>query len=334
MEKPRICAHKICAHKISGHKICAHKISAHDLGKSYGDVTALTGVTVTAEAGRILGVLGHNGAGKTTLVDILATRVAPTAGRAEVCGFDVLEDAAQVRRRIGVAAQFVAVDEGLSGRANLVLLARLLGARRRQAEGRAAELLTVFGLDDAADRLPATYSGGMRRRLDLAAALLGRPEVLFLDEPSTGLDPVARVELWGAIGKLAADGTTVVLTTQDLQEAEALATDIVVLGAGHVVARGTPAELKGDIAGRTATVTVADPASLEQAGAVLLAAGFPSLPDACRNTLTTALPQPGAVADLVRTLDRSGVGVADIAVAEPTLNDVYFALHRAGWKRP
>jgi len=164
--------------------------------------------------------------------------------------------------------------------------------------------------------------------------LLGRPEVLFLDEPSTGLDPVARVELWDVIGKLAADGTTVVLTTQDLQEAEALATDIVVLGAGHVVARGTPAELKGDVAGRTATVTVADPAVLEQAGVVLLAAGFPSLPDPFRKTLTTALPQPGAVADLVRALDRSGVGVADIAVAEPTLNDVYFALHRAGWKTP
>jgi len=310
------------------------RIRTHGLGRSYGDVTALTGVSVTAEAGRVLGVLGHNGAGKTTLVDILATRVAPTSGRAEVCGFDVFEDAPEVRRRIGVAAQFVALDEGLSGRANLVLLARLLGARRRQAEDRAAELLTVFGLDDAAERLPATYSGGMRRRLDLAAALLGRPEVLFLDEPSTGLDPVARVELWDVIGKLAADGTTVVLTTQDLQEAEALATDIVVLGAGHVVARGTPAELKGDVAGRTATVTVADPAVLEQAGVVLLAAGFPSLPDPFRKTLTTALPQPGAVADLVRALDRSGVGVADIAVAEPTLNDVYFALHRAGWKTP
>lgn len=308
------------------------RISTRDLGKSYGDVRALSGVTLRADPGRVLGVLGHNGAGKTTLVDVLATRTVPTAGRAEVCGFDVLEDPAEVRRRIGVAAQFVAVDETLSGRANLVLLARLLGARRRVAQDRAARLLTVFGLDDAADRLPATYSGGMRRRLDLAGALLGKPEVLFLDEPSTGLDPVARLELWETIRKLTSDGTTVVLTTQDLQEAEALATDIVVLGAGHVVARGTPAELKSGIGARTATVTVADPLLFEYAAGVLLAAGFPNLPDPLRNTLTTAVPDPRAVADLVRTLDHCGVPIADLATVEPTLNDVYLALHRTGWK--
>ena len=214
------------------------------------------------------------------------------------------------------------------------MLARLLSARRRVAGDRAARLLTVFGLDEAADRLPTTYSSGMRRRLDLAAALLGRPEVLFLDEPSTGLDPVARVELWETIRKLAADGTTVVLTTQDLQEAEALATDVVVLGAGHVVAGGTPAELKAGIGARTATVTVSDPLLFEYAAGVLLAAGFPSLPDPHRNILAAALPDPGAVADLVRTLDHYGVRVADLAVTEPTLNDVYLALHRTGWRAP
>jgi ABC-2 type transport system ATP-binding protein len=305
------------------------RVTTRDLGKSYGDVRALTGVTLRAGPGRVLGVLGHNGAGKTTLVDVLATRAAPTRGSAHVCGFDVLEDAAEVRRRIGVAAQFVAVDETLSGRGNLVLLARLLGARRRVAEERAAALLSAFGLAEAADRLPATYSGGMRRRLDLAGALLGRPEVLFLDEPSTALDPVARTELWETIRKLSADGTTVVLTTQDLQEAEALATDVVVLG--QVVAGGTPAELKADFGSRTATVTVADPLLFEYAAGILLATGFPSLPDPHRNTLTTILPEPQAVAGLVRTLDHYGIGVGDLAIAEPTLNDVYLALHRTGW---
>jgi ABC-2 type transport system ATP-binding protein len=246
----------------------------------------------------------------------------------------VRRDGAEVRRRIGVTGQFVALDEALSGRANLVLLARLLGANRQQAESRSTYLLGVLGLTDAADRKPSTYSGGMRRRLDLAAGLLGRPEVLFLDEPTAGLDPVGRLELWTVVRALAADGTTVVLTTQDLQEAEELATDVVVLAAGQVVARGTPATLKANIGDRVATVTVADVGLLEKAVSVLIGANLAAvaLPATGRPLLAVPMPEAARVVDLVRTLDQFSIPIADITLAEPTLNDVYLALHYAGWK--
>jgi ABC-2 type transport system ATP-binding protein len=307
------------------------RIEAVDLGKSYGPVNALTGVTLRVEAGTVLGVLGHNGAGKTTLIDILATRTLPTAGRAWVCGFDVVRFGHHVRRNIGMAGQFVAVDEGMSGRDNLILIARLLGASRRAARERAVELLEAFGLTEVAGRRVGRYSGGMRRRLDLAMSLLGRPSVLFLDEPTTGLDPVSRTDLWGFVERLAAEGTTVVLTTQYLDEADRLADEIVVLAAGSVVASGTPASLKAGVGHRTATVRLADPGATLGAEAALTRLGMRPVADAAQCTLRLAVSAAGEIAVLVRALDTAGVPIVDLTVAEPTLDDVYLALYRAAW---
>ena len=305
----------------------ALRIEAVELGKSYGPVTALAGVTLRVGAGTVLGVLGHNGAGKTTLIDILATRTLPSAGRASVCGFDVVRFGHHVRRHIGIAGQFVAVDEAMSGRDNLILIARLLGASRRQARERAGELLDAFGLVEAADRRVGTYSGGMRRRLDLGMSLLGRPAVLFLDEPTTGLDPVSRKDLWGFVRRLAEDGTTVVLTTQYLDEADQLAASIVVLAAGTVVASGTPAELKAGVGRRTATVRFADPAATVAAEATLGRLGLRPLADPAQCVVRVPVSGAGEIVMLVRALD----SVVDLSVAEPTLEDVYLALHRAAW---
>ncbi|HEY4021944.1 MAG TPA: ATP-binding cassette domain-containing protein, partial [Pseudonocardiaceae bacterium] len=204
-------------------------IEVSGLSKRYGEVAALVDITLEVGRGVVLAILGHNGAGKTTLIDILSTRLPPSAGTAVVCGFDVVRQGRHVRRRIGVVGQFAAVDDALSGRDNLKLVARLLGANARQAGARASELIATFELDDAADRPARTYSGGMRRRLDLAAGLVGAPQVLFLDEPTTGLDPVSRIGLWTTVAQLATSGTTVVLTTQYLDEADRLADRVVVL---------------------------------------------------------------------------------------------------------
>jgi ABC-2 type transport system ATP-binding protein len=303
------------------------RIEAVDLGKSYGPVTALTRVTLRVGAGTVLGVLGHNGAGKTTLIDILATRALPSAGRAAVCGFDVVRFGQHVRRHIGMAGQFVAVDEAMSGWDNLILIARLLGASRRQARERAGELLDSFGLVEAAGRRVATYSGGMRRRLDLAMSLLGRPQVLFLDEPTTGLDPVSRTDLWGFVERLAGDGTTVVLTTQYLDEADRLADSIVVLAAGSVVASGSPASLKAGVGRRTAVVRFADPAATVAAETALSRLGLRPLADPAGCLVRVPVAGAGEIVMLVRTLD----SVVDLTVAEPTLDDVYLALYRASW---
>lgn len=309
-------------------------IEATDLGKSYGQVHALSGVSLQVKAGTVLGVLGHNGAGKTTLIDILATRVRPTAGTATVCGWDVVQFGQHVRRHIGMTGQFAAVDDTMSGRRNLVLFARLLGASRSVARERADELLNQFGLREAADRRAGTYSGGMRRKLDLAASLIGRPDVLFLDEPTTGLDPVSRAELWRAIHGLAAAGTAVVLTTQYLEEADHLADDIVVLGLGSVVARGTPASLKAGVGQRTATVQFADPLVTGSACDVLERVGLGSQPDLQRGTAVVPLRAAADIAALVRALDTAGVAIGDLTVAEPSLDDVYLALHRNSWQNP
>ena len=230
--------------------MAASMISTRDLTKSYDGVHALRGVSLEVAEGTVLGLLGHNGAGKTTLVNILATLLPPSGGSATVAGHDVVRDSRAVRGCIGLTGQFASVDEKLSGYDNLVLIARLLGARAGQARERAEELLEVFDLTAAGRRLCRTYSGGMRRRLDVAASLVGRPRVIFLDEPSTGLDPASRISLWETVEALVAEGTTVLLTTQYLEEAERLADTVAVLAQGTVVAAGTPSELKSRVGER------------------------------------------------------------------------------------
>jgi ABC-2 type transport system ATP-binding protein len=301
-------------------------IAVTDLAKQYGGVTALAGINLTVARGAVLAVLGHRGAGKTTLIDILSTRVRPSAGTARVCGYDVVRHGRAVRRRIGVTGQFAAVDNALSGRGNLVLIARLLGAKPRQALARATELIAAVGLEDAADRPAGTYSGGPRRRLDLAAGLVGAPQVLFLDEPATGLDPVSRAGLWTIVEGLAARGTTVVLTTRYLGEADRLADHVVVLRCGHVTVSATPAQLKARLGTRIATLTFGTEPTLRRAVDALsrlgLAAGRAGL------VLTVPLTAPGDVPVVLRALDVAGAPLRDLTVTEPTLDDVYLSPHR------
>ncbi|MEC3982760.1 ATP-binding cassette domain-containing protein [Amycolatopsis sp. H20-H5] len=301
-------------------------ITVSGLAKRYGEVTALADVSLVVETGTVLGVLGHNGAGKTTLIDVLSTRAKPSAGHARVCGFDVVRDGHQVRRRIGVTGQFAGVDDGLSGRDNLVLVARLLGANGHQARARARDLIDVFGLGDAAERPAKTYSGGMRRRLDLAAGLVGSPQVLFLDEPTTGLDPMSRTGLWEMVERLSSNGTTVVLTTQYLEEADRLADHIVVLGLGRVTVSGTPAQLKARLGERTATISFGSELATRRALDALSKLGMPATTSGF--VLGVALTGPADLAVLVRTLDSAGAPLKDLTVKEPTLDDVYLSLHR------
>ncbi|GGN13027.1 daunorubicin ABC transporter ATPase [Lentzea pudingi] len=299
-------------------------IEAHEVSKKFGDVNALDGVSVTAKKGTVLGLLGHNGAGKTTLVNLLTTMLPPSGGTARVAGFDVVKQSHEVRSRIGLTGQFAAVDEQLSGHDNLVLIARLLGASRRQAHQRADDLLEQFDLTDAAKRNAKTYSGGMRRRLDLAASLVGNPEVLFLDEPTTGLDPASRLAMWEIVEKLVADGTTVLLTTQYLDEADRLADQITVLSHGKVVASGTSAELKAQVGQRTVTVTLD---SVSEVDLALKAVGSVGLhPVAEGLTLTTPVSASRDLATVVRALDDNGLEAHEIGLKEPTLDDVYLTL--------
>ncbi|GGU42329.1 ATP-binding cassette domain-containing protein [Lentzea flava] len=299
-------------------------IEAADVSKKFGDVHALDGVSVTAKKGSVLGLLGHNGAGKTTLVNILTTMLPLSSGSARVAGFDVAKQGHEVRSRIGLTGQFAAVDEQLSGHDNLVLIARLLGASRRQAHQRADDLLEQFDLTDAAKRNAKTYSGGMRRRLDLAASLVGRPEVLFLDEPTTGLDPASRMAMWEIVEKLVADGTTVLLTTQYLDEADRLADTITVLSHGKVVASGTSAELKAQVGQRTVTVTLDSASEVDTALKAINAVGLHPVAEGL--TLTTPVSASRDLATVVRALDDNGLEAHEIGLAEPTLDDVYLTL--------
>ncbi|GAB3497445.1 ATP-binding cassette domain-containing protein [Nocardiopsis coralliicola] len=300
-------------------------IRAEGLVKQYKETRALDGVDLTARRGSVLGVLGPNGSGKTTTVRILATLLRPDAGRAWVDGHDVAADPHEVRRTIGLTGQYAAVDQDLTGTQNLILIARLLGFTRRGAQLRAAELLDRFALADAAGRPASTYSGGMRRRLDLAASLVGRPSVLYLDEPTTGLDPHSRNGLWDVVRGLVADGVTVLLTTQYLEEADQLADDIVVLDHGRVISRGTPDELKERAGAQVLQVRPADPAQLEAAGRVVeLATGGEVRTQA--STASASVTDPAVMPEVVRRLDDAGIAVAELNLRRPSLDEVFLAL--------
>jgi oleandomycin transport system ATP-binding protein len=307
-----------------------YAIQAEGLVKRFGDTVALDGVDLAARTGSVLGVLGPNGAGKTTAVRILATLLRPDGGRATVSGHDVVRDAHQVRQLIGLTGQYASVDEMLTGTENLVMLGRLLDLPRREAKARAAELLERFELWDARDRAAKTYSGGMRRRLDLAASLVGRPSVLFLDEPTTGLDPHARGELYEVIRGLLSDGVTVLLTTQYLEEADLLADEIAVIDRGKVIAQGTPDRLKSQVGGQVLQVRPVDERDRETvAGLVSMVTGDGI---AIEGDLVTApVADPAVLPKVVRHLDDAGVLVAELTLRRSSLDEVFLALtgHRA-----
>ncbi|OLT16074.1 daunorubicin/doxorubicin resistance ABC transporter ATP-binding protein DrrA [Actinomadura sp. CNU-125] len=303
-----------------------HGFETEGLVRRFGGTTALDGVDLAAGRGRVLGLLGPNGAGKTTVIRILATLLRPDAGRAAVAGFDVVRSPARVRERIALSGQHTSVDEELTGRANLIMIGGLLDLPRRRAAERAGELLGRFGLDEAADRPVAGYSGGMRRRLDLAASLVGRPEVVFLDEPSAGLDPGKRDELWQLIRDLAADGVTVLLTTQYLEEADALADTITVIDAGRVVAAGPPAELKRRIGGHTIAVRLDDPADAGRAAAILAAVAGRAPELAARTELAVPVTGADALFETTARFREERIGVAELSLRLPSLDEVFHAL--------
>jgi daunorubicin resistance ABC transporter ATP-binding subunit len=303
-------------------------ILAESLKHTFGDVVALDELDLEVDAGSVFGLLGPNGAGKTTLVRILATLLRPTGGRARVLGRDVVAEPLAVRRRIGLAGQFAAVDAELTGRENVEMVARLYRLPAAEARRRADDVLERFGLVEAADRRVATYSGGMRRRLDLAAGLIGRPPVVLLDEPTTGLDPRSRQELWRIVDELHREGTTVLLTTQYLEEADRLAQRIAVVDHGRIAAQGTPAELKATVGGNVLSVRVADPADIADASAVLAGMGADEQPqvDTADGEIRVAVSDPAASAEAIRRLDARRLPVAAVELQRPSLDDVFLAL--------
>jgi oleandomycin transport system ATP-binding protein len=302
-------------------------IEAEGLVKVFGKVRALDGIDMVAREGSVFGLLGPNGAGKTTAIRILSTLLRPDAGRARVGGHDVVRQAEQVRRLIGLTGQYAAVDELLSGQENLFMIGRLLGFPGSAAKARAKELLEAFDLSDAATKKVKAYSGGMRRRLDLAASLVGRPRFLYLDEPTTGLDPKSRIELWSMIRGLVADGTTVLLTTQYLEEADRLADEIVVVDRGRVIAAGTPEQLKTRVGGHVLLARPADPVDLAATEHILT-----SFADGSEGTytdgqvVTVRVDDRSALGQVVRSLDDAGIIVDDLSLRRPSLDEVFLAV--------
>jgi oleandomycin transport system ATP-binding protein len=310
--------------------VVTYAFETEGLVKRFAGVTALAGVDLAARRGTVLGVLGPNGAGKTTVVRILATLLRPDAGRARVAGRDVTTHAGEVRRRIGLTGQYASVDEDLTGAENLVMLGRLLDLSRARARERAAELLAEFDLVDAAGRRAGTYSGGMRRRLDLAAGLIGRPGVVFLDEPTTGLDPAKRDDVWALIRGQVEQGVTVLLTTQYLEEADALADEIAVMNHGTVIAHGTPHELKAVVGGQTLVVRPLDPGREPEAAAVLerVTGQRPGSPG--RGVLSVPVEGDAALAPVVARLAEERIEVMELSLRLPSLDEVFHALTGEG----
>ncbi len=303
-----------------------YAIETSGLGKSFGDVEALTSVDLQVEAGTVLGLLGPNGAGKTTAVRILTTLLPPDSGSARVAGLDVVADATKLRAKIGLAGQYAAIDENLTGFENLEMVGRLYHLGRKAAGERARELLEQFDLTDAGDRPANTYSGGMERRLDLAAALVASPPVIFLDEPTTGLDPRSRQGLWETIEQKVSEGTTVLLTTQYLDEADRLADSIAVIDHGTVIAEGTSDELKARVGGDRLEIRLEDAAHCERASSLLepLVSERPTIEEGALHA--PIRERRGAIAEAVGILNAEGIGIEDIAVGRPTLDDVFIAL--------
>jgi oleandomycin transport system ATP-binding protein len=300
-------------------------IEAEGLVKRYGTTTALDGVDLAVRAGTVLGVLGPKGAGKTTAVRILSTLNTPDPGRATVGGFDVVRQAHQVRSLVGLTGQYASVDEALTGTENLLMIGRLLGLSRKDAKARAYELLDSFSLTDARDRAARTYSGGMRRRLDLAASLVGRPRLLYLDEPTTGLDPRARLDMWEIVRSLVADGVTVLLTTQYLDEADQLADEIVVIDHGRIIAGGTPSELKSRTGAQTLAVRPVHRTDLEIVVSAVQEITR-SQPEITDDLVTAQVTDPATLPAVVRRLDDAEVDVAELTLRTSTLDEVFLAL--------
>jgi ABC-2 type transport system ATP-binding protein len=302
-------------------------IEARGLVKAYGTVTAIDGVDLAVRRGEVFAVLGPNGAGKTTTLRILATLLRPDAGAAKVFGRDVVTEAARVRETMSLTGQFASVDEDLTGRENLVLLARLLGYPRQAARGRAAALLAAFGLTEAAGRQVKNYSGGMRRRLDIAASIVVTPALIFLDEPTTGLDPRSRNQVWEIVRALVADGTTVLLTTQYLDEADQLADRIAVIDHGRVIAEGTPAELKASVGSGSLRARLADPERREDGRRVLAdALGLPVETSTDPRALTVSVAGPDQASAALAALTRAGIAVSEFSFGQPSLDEVFLAL--------
>ncbi|GAB3580522.1 daunorubicin resistance protein DrrA family ABC transporter ATP-binding protein [Leifsonia lichenia] len=302
-------------------------VEAHGLVKVFGDNRAVDGVDLSVRAGTVYGVLGPNGAGKTTTISMLATLLKPDAGTATIFGHDVAREQQVVRQLIGVTAQFASVDERLSATENLVIFSRLLGLSRSEAKRKSAELLEEFGLTEAAKRPIAKFSGGMRRRLDLAASLIAQPPLIFLDEPTTGLDPRTRAQMWDTIRRLVATGSTVLLTTQYLDEADQLADRIAVIDRGRVVAEGTADELKASVGESSLQLRLADPSDMEDArraiGTVL---GVDAVVSPEGSRITAPMRNPDAVTDLFVTFREAGIHLTEMSVQKPTLDEVFLTL--------
>jgi len=301
-------------------------IEATGLTHRFGSTQALDGVDLAVPEGTVLGVLGPNGAGKTTAVRVLATLLRPDAGSARITGLDVLADPAAVRARIGLTGQYASVDEDLTGTQNLVMIGELLDLSRRDARARAAELLAWFDLSEAAERRAKTYSGGMRRRLDLAASLVGRPAVIFLDEPTTGLDPAKREEMWEVVRRVVADGSTVLLTTQYLEEADALADAITVIDKGRVIAHDTPDGLKRVVGGQRLRVRAVDPSRTPEVAGILADLTGVTPAESGRGELTVRVDDDALLPPLVSRISSAGIAVHELSLHLPSLDEVFLTL--------